>query len=68
MEYAHTPRPRLHPLVLVLVNGIDIRERGQGTHCRLLLRLTGKEVRRGFGKDKADRDVWVVLKRGNDKR
>jgi hypothetical protein len=60
MEYFCIPLPWLNPLVFVLVNGIDIREKGEGGYSGLFRRLASKETGRGFGENDTNREVRVV--------
>ena len=66
MQYTRTPCPGLNPLVLVLVESVDVGELGQGGHGRLFRRLACEETSGVLGEDDADGEVGVVCKRGDD--
>jgi hypothetical protein len=66
MEYVRTPLPGLNPLVFILVDSIDVRERGQGGHGRLFGGLAGEKASRVLGKDDTNGEVRVVYKSGYD--
>ncbi len=66
MKYACTPLPGLNPLVFILVDSIDDRERGQGGHGRLFGGLAGEKASRVLGQDDTNGEVGMVCKRGYD--
>ena len=66
MKYTRTPLPGLNPLVFILVDSIDVRERGQGGYGRLFRGLASEKASRGLGKYDTNREVRVVYKRGYD--
>lgn len=61
MQDVCAPRPGVHPLVLVLVDGVDDGERGEGGHGGLFGGVAGEEAGRVAGQDDADGEVGVVV-------
>lgn len=54
------------PLVLVLVDAVDVWEGGEGGQGGLFGGLAGEEVSGGFCDDEADREVRVGCEGGDD--
>ena len=60
MEDAAPSGPWTIPLVLVVVDGVDIREEGQGFDGRLFPTLTLEEILGRFGEEDPDGEIAVM--------